>query len=216
MSDVASVINPAHWTQDIRHEHTCRGVKSSPAPRPAVQSASSAGIEWESILCCRLLFLLLLLKRHLSIWTHKIPTIPFIHKNPTLSTFILLSKQRLTTCLVFLAILVCCFSRIILILLDNWPKKAKCSNVTFLHKTMGLIKKKKHFFYSNCPKHERVMSGFGVSPSKWKRKDFFLQLPCYTGVEQQYRKISKAEEARFNWLECTAAVKHGSCVPMQY
>lgn len=31
LSDVASVINPAHWTQDIRHEHTCRGVKSSPS-----------------------------------------------------------------------------------------------------------------------------------------------------------------------------------------
>ena len=57
LSDVASVINPAHWTQDIRHEHTCRGVKSSPAPRPAVQPASSAGIQWESILCRRLLFL---------------------------------------------------------------------------------------------------------------------------------------------------------------
>lgn len=28
---MASVINPAHWTQDIRREHTCRGVQSSPS-----------------------------------------------------------------------------------------------------------------------------------------------------------------------------------------
>lgn len=43
-----------------------------PAPRPAVQSASSAGIEWESILWSRLLLLLLLFKPHLSISTHEI------------------------------------------------------------------------------------------------------------------------------------------------
>lgn len=51
LSDVASVINPTHWTQDIRHEHTCKGVSLNPplsippAPRPAVHSASSTGIE---------------------------------------------------------------------------------------------------------------------------------------------------------------------------
>lgn len=49
-SGLASVINPAHRTQDIRREHTCRGAKSSPSS-PACCSIS------ESILCRRLLFL---------------------------------------------------------------------------------------------------------------------------------------------------------------
>lgn len=45
LSDVASVINPAHWTQDIRHEHTYRGVKSS-HNSPACCSFSFLRWDW--------------------------------------------------------------------------------------------------------------------------------------------------------------------------
>lgn len=74
------------------------------APSPAVQSASSAGTDWESILFCRLLFLLLHPKQHLP---------------QNLTLFFCFVWQQ-AVCL-WPSLFVVFFSCVITIPFDNWP-----------------------------------------------------------------------------------------------
>lgn len=164
---MASVINPAHWTQDIRHEHTCRGVKSSPSS-PACCSISS--LRWDPTgIHFVLQAAVSAAASQATSGSLKATTFPrFIHQNPAFNSFFFPTDVRTPSDTVPRVPghqrLLLFTPSVVLILSDNRPNAVISPLRT---KQTGLIEKKKrkkgHIFHSSCPKTSKWSVRFLVS-----------------------------------------------------